>query len=226
MEKKKTLLNTILTVVFFGAVWGLIEATIGYLLHWLPGMWSGLVMFPIAAALMYWAYQNTGRRNTILFVGLIAASIKAVNFALPLPPEGFMRVYNPMISIILQSLTVFAFSYLFEKKASPAKQTLLQLGVLALAILTWRGAFLVNQAIQSAISGHLAYQLMVFVNFASFIFLNGFYEFVILSVIYGIYRLVAYVLSSRRLKVKSPNWLMYVLSPLTLVFAVLAVVLL
>lgn len=226
MKKQKTILNSLFAVVFFGAIWGLLEATIGYLLHWLPGMWSGLVMFPIGAALMYWAYQNTGRRSAIIYVGLIAAAIKAINFAMPLPAEGIMRVYNPMISIILQSLSVFAVSFLFEKKTSPVKQTILHLGVLALAIIAWRGAFLVNQAIQSVISGNLAYQLTSLTRVSEFVLLNGSYEFGIFVVIYGIYRLLAYVIALSKINVKGSNWIMYVLSPLTLSLAVLAVVLL
>ncbi|MDY0344946.1 MAG: hypothetical protein WCX85_01035 [Bacilli bacterium] len=224
MNNKKTKLNTLFAVVFFGAVWGLLEATMGYILHWLPGMWSGLVMFPIGSALMYWAYQNTGRRSTILYVGLLAAAIKAINFAFPIHWEGLMRVYTPMISIILESITVFAVSYIFEKKTSPAKQTFIHLGAIVLAIVSWRTLFLANQGIQSAISGNLAAQLSSFEASASFIFVNGAYELLVFAMIYGVYRLVQGLLSMKKTDLKTPNWLMYVLSPLTLVFAVLAVV--
>ena len=34
MNNKKTLKNTVMAVIFFGAVWGLLEATMGYLMHW------------------------------------------------------------------------------------------------------------------------------------------------------------------------------------------------
>ena len=224
MNNKKSKLNTLFAVVFFGAAWGLLEATMGYLLHWLPGMWSGLVMFPIGSALMYWAYQNTGRRSTILYVGLLAAAIKAINFAFPIHWEGLMRVYTPMISIILESITVFAVSYIFEKKASPVKQLFIHLGAIVLAIVSWRVLFLANQGIQSAISGNLAAQLASFEASASFIFVNGAYELLVFAIIYGLYRLVHALLAIRQTNLKAPNWLMYVLSPLTFVVAVLAVV--
>ena len=224
MNNKKTLKNTVMAVIFFGAAWGLLEATMGYLLHWLPGMWSGLVMFPIGSALMYWAYQNTGRRSAILYVGLLAAAIKAINFAFPVHWEGLMRVYTPMISIILESLTVFAVSYLFEKKASPVNQTLIHLGAIVLAIVSWRTLFLANQAVQSAISGNLAAQLSSFEASARFVFINGVYELLVFAIIYIIYRSIQALLAMRKEPLRTPNWLMYVLSPLTFVFAVLAVV--
>ena len=226
MNNKKSVSNSLLAIVFFGAAWGLLEATMGYLLHWLPGMWSGLVMFPIGSALMYWAYKNTGRRSAILYVGLLAASIKAINFAFPIHWEGWMRVYTPMISIVLESLTVFAVSYIFEKKASPIKQIFIHLGAIVLAIVSWRLLFLGNQAIQSLISGNLANQLSSFGAAASFVFVNGGYELLVFAIIYGIYRLVQFlILTFNKTNVKAPNWLMPVLSPLTFVFAVLAVIL-
>ncbi|MFA5421958.1 MAG: hypothetical protein WC344_04180 [Bacilli bacterium] len=224
MKQKNTILHTILTVVLFGAIWGLLEATIGYLLHWLPSMVSGLVMFPIGATLMYWAFRNTDKKTVILYVGLIAAAIKAINLLMPLPPAGPIKVINPMISIVLQSLIVFGLSYLFDRKTTAVKSTLLQVGILAFAIVAWRGLFLVNQAINYGITGNLPNQLKDAAGILSFIFVNGGYEFLILGVIYAIYRLVSFFLAHKGITIKGPEWIMYVLSPLALVGAVLAVV--
>ena len=58
----------------------------------------------------------------------------------------------------------------------------------------------------------------------SFILLNGLIELSVLAVIYIVYRLIVEFVQPK-LKVKeTPNWLLYVLSPLTLVIAILAVV--
>lgn len=223
---KKSVSNSLLAILFFGAAWGLLEATMGYLLHWLPGMWSGLVMFPLGASLMYWAYQNTGRRSAILYVGLLAAAIKAINFAFPIHWEGWIRVYTPMISIVLESLTVFAVSYLFNRKATPVKQLFIHLGAIVLAIASWRILFLGNQALQSLISGNLANQLKSFDAAANFVLINGGYELAVFAFIYGLYRLVHFLLVKfDKTNLKAPNWLMPILSPLVFVFAVLAVVL-
>lgn len=226
MEKRKSILNIVLTVVFFGAIWGLLEATIGYILHWLPSMVSGLVMFPIGAALMYAAYRNTDKKSVIIYVGLIAAAIKAINLLMPLPAIGPIKVINPMVSIVLQALVVFGLSFLFERKTKDVKSTFIQVGLIALAVISWRGLFLVNQAMNLVITGNLYDQIKSIEASLSFVFVNGGYEFLILGGFYAIYRLVSYFFTLKNVAIKGPNWLMYVLSPLTLVGAVLAVVLL
>lgn len=225
MNSNKNVLHVILTVVLFGAIWGLLEATVGYILHFLPATISGLVMFPIGATLMYWAYHSTQKKSAIIYVGLIAAAIKAVNFAMPLPAAGPIKVLNPMISIVLQSLVVFGFSFLFERKTNPVKVALLQIGLIALAIVSWRALFLVNQSINYAITGNLPGQLKSIATMADFTLLNGLYELLILGSIYGIYRLVSSLLARKNIILKAPHWLVYTLAPLTLVAAILAVVL-
>ncbi len=41
------------TIVFFGGLWGgLLEATLGYVLHLVPAYISGIIMFPIALGLL------------------------------------------------------------------------------------------------------------------------------------------------------------------------------
>jgi hypothetical protein len=94
------------------------------------------------------------------------------------------------------------------------------------SLVSWRLLFLGNQASQSLISGNLANQLSSFGAAASFVFVNGGYELLVFAIIYGIYRLVQFlILTFNKTNLKAPNWLMPVLSPLTFVFAVLAVVL-
>jgi drug/metabolite transporter (DMT)-like permease len=225
MEKKNNL-RQVLTMILFGAIWGLLEATVGYLLHWLPSMVTGFVMFPIGAALMMWGFRSTDERKAILVAGLVAAAIKVVNFALPLPGNDIMRVLNPMISIILQSIIVFGFSFLFERKTTPMKATFVQLGVIVAAIVGWRMLFLVNQAVNYAITGVLAAQIQSFANAIDFVFMKGAYELLILVFFYGLYRLGKFVLWKQPIRLTSPDWLIYILSPLTLAGAVFAVVLL
>jgi len=60
----------------------------------------------------------------------------------------------------------------------------------------------------------------------SFVFYNGMFEFFILGLFYVVYRLGSYLLATNNIRIKSPNWLTYILSPLTLIGAVLAVILL
>ena len=59
MDKKKAL-KLAAQIVFFGALWGITEATLGFLLHFLPPTIAGIVMFPIAVLILVKAYKATG----------------------------------------------------------------------------------------------------------------------------------------------------------------------
>mgnify|MGYP003296147789 CR=1 FL=1 len=112
MKKSKTLF----TVLFLGALWGILEATIGTILH-LPVVHeiiffaSTAVMLPIAYLITGRAYKITGKSRTVLYVGLVAASIKSITFVLGLPVQ---YVINPMVAIILES-SVMAVAFKVSK---------------------------------------------------------------------------------------------------------------
>lgn len=97
-----------------GALWGVSEATIGYALHFLPYGFSGMFMFPIGIYFMYNAYKKSDNKNAVLWVGIIAATIKFID--LLLPTRSPMSVINPAISILVESLIVFAFVKLYKAK--------------------------------------------------------------------------------------------------------------
>ncbi|HOJ45196.1 MAG TPA: hypothetical protein PK340_04130 [Bacilli bacterium] len=175
MNKKSLIAN----VVLFGALWGLLEASLGYALQFLPPLFSGSIMFPIGAMLMYWAYRNTDNKASIVYVALIAASIKAINFLMPgLPP---IKTYNPMISIMLQSLVMVVIVSLISRNR-PAYGFL---GIGILAVL-WRTLFIVNITINHALTGFPFPQLVSPQSILSFIFLYGALETLFLSIAYGI----------------------------------------
>lgn len=110
----KNTAKTIRTVILMGALWGIFEASLGYALHFLPYGFSGMFMFPIGMYFLYNAYKQSDNKNAILWVGLIAASIKLIDFALPV--RSPMSVINPATSIILESLVVFAFVKVYNSK--------------------------------------------------------------------------------------------------------------
>jgi hypothetical protein len=101
--------KTIPMILFWGAVWGICEATIGYVLHLaavaLPGL-PGALMFPIGFWCMYKARKDTGKVYAPLSIAAVAASIKLVDFLVP----GYdaIRVVNPALSILLEGLAVAA----------------------------------------------------------------------------------------------------------------------
>ncbi|HRY13807.1 MAG TPA: hypothetical protein P5309_09560 [Syntrophomonadaceae bacterium] len=99
------------TIVVFGALWGLCEATLGYLVHMsaisliFPGL-GGFIMFPIGFYFMYQAYRQTGSRgSSIMMVSFLAASIKLIDFLVP--GHILATVIMPALSIVLEGLVVF-----------------------------------------------------------------------------------------------------------------------
>ncbi len=97
------------TVLFFGALWGITEATLGFALHALPRVvpipnLAGAVMFPVALFLMVTAIRATGRPAAALGAAVVAASIKASSAALPMVPFLFVR--NPVMAILAEGAIV------------------------------------------------------------------------------------------------------------------------
>ncbi|MFP4177165.1 MAG: hypothetical protein ACLFTZ_00220 [Acholeplasmataceae bacterium] len=138
--------NTLWNVLLFGAIWGIVEATLGYVLQFLPSLVSGSVMFPVGATILFYAYRKTGSRKSLFGVALIAAAIKSVNLFMP----GLMpiKTYNPMIAILLQTLVVVAVVDRFESPSFAVRiPALIAVGF------AWRSLFLFNIAINNALTG-------------------------------------------------------------------------
>ena len=109
---KNSKLKNLFVILFLGGLWGFLEATLGALLH--LGVFDSImftstaVMLPLAYLIMGHAYKETGKATSAFYVGLIAASIKAVCFFY-VPMVN--KVVNPMVAIVLESLvTASAFA--------------------------------------------------------------------------------------------------------------------
>ncbi len=101
----KNKLQYISTIIFFGSIWGITEATLGYVLHLIPGLsiyLSGSILFAFASYILYKAYSKTNSKTSLVYIGIVATLIKATNFFLPL--TSVFKVINPMASILLESL--------------------------------------------------------------------------------------------------------------------------
>ncbi|RPJ00357.1 MAG: hypothetical protein EHM31_08280, partial [Candidatus Aminicenantes bacterium] len=70
--------------LFWGAVWGLGEATLGHLLHLahVPGL-PGLVMVPFAVFVMGRALARSPRASAVFLTGVVAASFKFFDLFVP-----------------------------------------------------------------------------------------------------------------------------------------------
>ena len=108
MEKKTLDLKMILTIIFWGSLWGIVEATLGTLLH-LPATRmiyysSNVIILPIAYCLMANCYKKANQSfYAVYLMGVVAALIKlSVGFVI-----GFIDVvWEPAIYIVLEALAM------------------------------------------------------------------------------------------------------------------------
>ena len=103
--RKAEILNIVFSVLLFGGLWGIVEATLGTLLH-MPivhrtmFLSSTTVLVPIAFGLMGACYKRTNTFRSVLYMGLLAASMKAIACAI------FKMSFNPCYYILMESLTM------------------------------------------------------------------------------------------------------------------------
>lgn len=153
-------------ILFFGALWGIVEATLGYVLHFIPGTLAGSILFPIAGIILYRAYNVTGSKTALLWIGVVAAMIKAVNFFLP--QVSIFKTINPMMSIIMEALMVVAVVSLLTSEKQPVK-----LLAFPVASIAWRGLFVGWMWFQYTTTGNLAPYLATPALITQFIVITG-----------------------------------------------------
>ena len=102
MEKRSNILRTLFAVLLFGGLWGIVEASLGTILH-LPivhrtmFLSSTTILVPIAYFLMGACYKKTGNWRSVLYMGLLAASMKAISSAI------FKMSFNPCYYILMEA---------------------------------------------------------------------------------------------------------------------------
>jgi hypothetical protein len=137
MEKymEKTDFNKIFKyALFYGSIWGFIEATLGHALHYIPVQVSGFIMFPIALFLMQRAYRYSQSVSVFFLMGVTAALIKFADIFIPGLP--IIKTLNPMLAIMYEASAVALLSFLLDRD----KLRYLIPGSLAVCLL-WRSVF-------------------------------------------------------------------------------------
>jgi hypothetical protein len=162
----KKLMKLAAQIIFYGAIWGLAEASLGYLLHFLPPLVAGVVMFPIAVYILMKAFRATGSRSVLVLVGMVAAGIKAVDFLLP--GMSVFKTINPMISIMFESLVVAVAVPMLSSKKQLAKIT----GSLGVSV-GWRMGYILYMVAQFLISGSMTKFISSPALTLEFVLLNG-----------------------------------------------------
>ncbi len=159
MSENKKFLNLVLV---YSGLWGLAEATLGYLLHFLPTGVAGMIMFPVAFYFMFNLYKSSGVQSAVLMAGSIAAGIKLTGLAIPLQPP--MSVINPAFSILLESLVIFIFVKSTAKRENVYVKTFIMTASLMVL-------FVIAQALFTRPAEGL--YLMPFLSMTGYILLNA-----------------------------------------------------
>ncbi|NBC30568.1 MAG: hypothetical protein GVY29_11340 [Spirochaetes bacterium] len=138
--------NTVFAILFFGGIWGVLEATLGFLLHFLPRVTgfprlAGFLMFPIGLIFLVAAAQATRKPASALGVAAVAAAVKLSSLALPVVQWGFVR--NPALAILSEGLIVFVGLYVVGFTKISARSVAAAIGV----SLGWRGVFLLANVV-------------------------------------------------------------------------------
>lgn len=98
------ILNALIGVVVLGSIWGLLEATLGGLLHLIHFPYKGAIMGGIGMSIMA-TFLATHRRPSLLVeIAFIAALFKPLSALIYGQPAFAQFVVNPAMAIILEGL--------------------------------------------------------------------------------------------------------------------------
>ena len=116
--KSKT--QFLLTVLFWGSIWGIIEATLGWVLHatHLHHVTSN-ILFAFGIFCMLSATARTGKGSVaVMLTSVVAAIIKMCDFFIPGAAEG---VLHPALYILLEGamITVVSQFFSFHSRIEP-----------------------------------------------------------------------------------------------------------
>lgn len=109
--KSKT--QFLLTVLFWGSIWGIIEATLGWVLH-ATHLHHGTsnILFAFGIFCMLSATARTGKGSVaVMLTAVVAAIIKMCDFFLP---GGAVGVLHPALYILLEGAMITVVSQFFS----------------------------------------------------------------------------------------------------------------
>ncbi len=96
-NKKKKYVRIVMGVLLLGSIWGVLEATMGNILHFI-GLhpYTGQIMTSIGTGLIAFARKLFKVRGIAVFMAVIAALFKALDFLIP-----GSNVVRPIIAILM-----------------------------------------------------------------------------------------------------------------------------
>lgn len=103
-------------IIFWGACWGVLEATLGWFLHLIHFKGEVLVLYPFGLMCMMMAFRQTGKTSSIIKVAMVASLLKLTNLLIA-PMAPYFHVINPAVAIILEGSVTWAFvAYMVKKR--------------------------------------------------------------------------------------------------------------
>ncbi len=130
--------KNLFAIIFWGALWGLEEATLGHLLHITTFNIGWFLWFPLAYFFMSMVYRQTGKLDSILFTSIIAAAIKLVDLFMT---ANLVIIICPALSIILEGISLFTIFEITGSKKLMKKHKLIELTSISLV---WRVLYLLS----------------------------------------------------------------------------------
>ena len=174
---KNNRIELISKILFFGAIWGILEATLGYVLHLLPALIAGSVMFPLVMFILYRAYKAIGSRTGVLFVGAVAIMIKATNLFLPFLFPA--KTINPMVAMFIQSLLVFLVLPMLDNEKVTVK-----ISAFAIGSFSWRILMLLYYGFNYLMTGFMDFRIANLDAAFSFVLWEGLISLAVISVLF------------------------------------------
>lgn len=105
--------RTLVRVATFGALWGVVEMTLGSALHAAQVPFNGTLLTAIGLGIALVAAAITGKRGTVLGVAAVAGALKLLSF-------GGGSPLSPMIAILIEGLLAESVLRLFAYRPSRA----------------------------------------------------------------------------------------------------------
>jgi hypothetical protein len=179
-------------IVFYGALWGFLEATIGHLLHFIPWTIAGSIMFPIASVILVNAYVKLESKMSLMYIAVVASLVKSVDFFLP--ALSIYKTINPIIAFFLEALLVVAVVRIVMKDT--VKTNLLSMQV---ASISWRALFMGYMAVQFFLTGNLAPYIKDLGSITNFLIIEGVVSGLLAT---GLYYMVSFISKKEHISFK------------------------
>ena len=109
-------MNNLKTIVFWGSLWGILEASLGWCLHLIHFKGEVLVLYPFGLMCMMMVAKQTKQMSAVIKVAGVASLVKLVNLFM-LPAVPVYHVTNPAVAIFLEGLVTWGFCIYTQKNS-------------------------------------------------------------------------------------------------------------